>query len=323
MKKIKIIIISILLYASGPGSVSANQQDSVVVNRIRYIAGDSAITELDIKTRMNHIRASRIPLPPGKNSLEKAAVDELITMAIVDREAAKESIIISDSRIDNEIRFKMEVTGTSDMDRFKKDVEKETGLTFDEWKEYMRFQLKKRQLIQISLSVPPPDDDEIKSFYNKNKTQIGAEIAWREIILRPRDASISEESRISGLAKKIYGEVSRNPAAFGDAARNSSDNVSTAKMAGGYRSHTPIHEIAARDQMLAGMLYNMRPGSVSTVFRDSQGRYVIVKLEDKRPVPIEKVEDNIRNRLFYEKLEKSFDQWIEQRKSEMAVTEYK
>jgi putative peptidyl-prolyl cis-trans isomerase len=317
----QLFVIILLIFSSVFHSAQAQDKPVVVVNKVRFIVGESAVTELDIRNRMNHIRASKAPL--GKMTLEKAAISELITIAIVDREAAKESVIISDSRIDNEIRQRMELAGITDMDRFKKDVEKETGLSFSDWKEYMRYQLKKRQLIQISIAVPPPEDREVKAFYNKNKAQIGVEIAYREIILRPRDGSIAEESRVSSLAKNLQSQISRNPGQFGEIAKTTPDNVSPLKSAGGYRTATPIHEIAARDRMLAGMLYNMRVKTVSSVFRDSMNRYMIVLVEEKRPVSLEKVEDNIRNRLYYEKLEKSFDSWVEKKKTEIHVTEYK
>jgi putative peptidyl-prolyl cis-trans isomerase len=306
----KLMILSFLFFIGMEGLL-AEENAPVTVNKIRYIIGNSAITEFDIKTRMSHIKASRVPL--GKMTLEQAAVSELSTMAIVEKEAAKESIIISDARIDNEIRQRMEMGGIIDIERFKKDVEKETGLSYADWKEYMRYQLKKRQLIQISLSVPPPDEKEIRAFYNKNKTQIGVEISYREIILKPRDGSVAEESRISSLAKNLHDQIARNPKQFAEIAGNTAENISPAKATGGYRGATAIHEIAARDRLLAGMLYNMSPGALSSVFRDSLNRYVIVRLEEKRPVSMEKVEDNIRNRLYYEKLEKSFESWIEQK----------
>ncbi|MCB1175908.1 MAG: hypothetical protein KDK39_20200, partial [Leptospiraceae bacterium] len=80
-----------------------------------------------------------------------------------------------------------------------------------------------------------------------------------------------------------------------------------------------LSSIAQSDRILAGVLFNTGNGGVSRVFRDSRGRYMLVKVERRRPIPITKVRELIKQRLYYEKQQTVFDDWIKEKRTTIAI----
>lgn len=311
---------SILLAAPLNRAIAVEDRSGEVVNTVRYVVGDIPITSLDIIEMEKLLRRSK-QTPPHGQALTKFAIDQLIMRAIIEMEARDESVIVSDERVQNEVKRRMEFAGIDNEDRFRKLLEKETGLKYEDWIEDLRFELKKRQIIQIKVSVPAPENSEVEEFYQKNKSKIGFEVSYREIIFRTPGNNISDEQRVSNLARDVWSRLKQNPNSFSNVARSTDENISPYKSAGGLRSYSALPDIARENQVLAGILSRLRPGEISTVFRDSSHNYYIVKMEDARPVRLEKVENMIRQRLYYEKEEEAFEKWIQDRKREISIRE--
>lgn len=320
--QINSIVFWMVLFLAFPfgRAIAVDDKSGEIVNRVRYIVGDIPITQIDIEQMEKRIRRMK-QKPPGGMSLSRYAIDQLIMRAIVEMEARDESVIVSDERIQNEVKRRMEFAGIDDEDRFRRLLESETGLKFEDWVDDLRFELKKRQIIQIKVTVPVPERSEIEEFYRKNKSKIGYEVSYREIILRIAGGGIKEEQRISNLARDLWTKLKQNPGSFSGVARNTPENVSPYKSAGGLRSYSALPDIARENQVLAGVLSRLKPGQVSTVFRDSSRNYYIVKMEDIRPVRLAKVENMIRQRLYFEREDEAFEKWIQQRKKETSIRE--
>lgn len=304
--------------AAGGGSSEAGDQNGVILNRVRMVVGSISITQIDVENQMAQLRQSNRP----PRNLEQAALDRLITRAIVNMEAERESIIVSEARMENEIRRRQQATGIADQVEFQKTVARQTGSTFEIWVDDLRFEIIKRQLVQVKLTVPQPDEREVERFYRKNRNKVGTEIRYREMLFAPKNASIAEEQRVSNLAKQAHGRISANPRAFATIARSSPDNVSPLKAFGGLQDYLPIQEIAARDQILAGILFNYGAGQVPRPFRTSGNRYMVVYIEGKRPIPLAKVREQIRQRLYFDRENEVFDRWLEKRRKQVAITSY-
>ncbi|MCB1316676.1 MAG: peptidyl-prolyl cis-trans isomerase [Leptospiraceae bacterium] len=290
------------------------ESTTVLANQVRLVVGEISITDVDIQQLVEQLQRSR-----ETGNLRDKAIDILIERAIVEIEARRETIIVSDERVQNELNFRRQAMGVTDQERFQELVEEETGLSFDDWVEDVRYQIVKRQLTQIVLTVEQPTEDEVRDFYNANRARMGNEVSYREIVLVPRSNDIREEARVSDAAKEIWGRVTRDPSAFAEVARTSPANRSPQKPYGGLVGYTGIHEIADRNRILAGVLHNLSPGQVSRIFRDNYNRYYIVKLEGKRPIPYDKMREIIRRRLYFENEEKAFDIWLERRRKEISI----
>lgn len=289
-----------------------------VVNRVRYIVGDVAVTEMDI-AEMN----KNLPLlqRAGAVTSKKAtAVEELIRRAIVDMEAKRESLLVTDTRIENEISRRKDAAGVTSDEAFQKLVEKQAGMPYTLWLEDMPYQILKRQLIQLRVEVPPPTTEDMEKFYRQNRDKVGMEVAWREIVFRPR--SNSDELRVSKMAGDLWRKLNRNPNLFPGTAKKHPENASRYAGAGGYHGYVPLHELARNNNRLAGVLFQLRPGQLAPLFVEN-GRYYIIMLTSRRPTPFNKVRNLIRGRVMLEKEEQAFDDWIEKMKKEIAIVEVK
>lgn len=281
---------------------------------VRYIVGETAITDRDIESVARHFKGT------ARQRQEKS-VQMLIERAIIDREARAESIIVSEARLEHEINQRMQMAGISSEEAFRKSIERDSGMDFKLWKDELRYVLIRQQLVQIKLNVPRPEDAEVESFYRKNRSKIGEEVRFREILLRPSSGSLEEERRISTIARETQRALRGNPALFSGVARTLGDNVSPRRGAGGLYDFMAIHEVAEKDRVIAAVLHTLRTGQVSEVFRDRRGNYVILYLESKRPVPIDRIRELIRSRLYFEKEQEVFSAFLEERKKETVIRE--
>ncbi len=304
--------------AAGDGAVAPVTEDGEILNRVRLVVGTISITQIDINNQIETLRKSNKP----PRNLQKAAIDRLITRAIVNIEAERESIIVSEARMENEIRRRQLATGIDDYAEFQKVVARQTGASFDIWADDLKFEIIKRQLVQVKLTVPQPSESEVERFYRKNRGKVGIEIRYREMMFAPKNGSIAEESRVSKLAQQAYQRVRSSPGSFASVARSTPDNVSPLKGFGGLQDYIPIQNIAERDQILAGIVFNYSAGQVPRPFRTSGNRYMVVLIEGKRPIPLNKVREQIRQRLYFEKENETFDKWLVKRRKQIAITTF-
>ena len=285
-----------------------------IFNRSLYQVGPKVITAIDLNNMKKQLRSQG-----QKRNLSKKAKDALITRAIVNIEGEENNIIISKKRLENEIGKRSAQQGLSKR-KFTKKIERETGISFSDWINELRYRLVRRQLVQLSLEIKPATLAELKKFYRKNKKRIGIEIKFREIVFVPKNNNFAEESRISNLAKDVHFRLTNNPKSFANLAKTIPDNKSYYKKRGGLRPYQSIYDIAAKNKILAGLLFNMPKGAISRPFRDSLKRYLIVKLESKRPIAFRKVKHLILARVYAEKEETAFKKWITRKKKEIIVS---
>ncbi|MCB1172255.1 MAG: peptidyl-prolyl cis-trans isomerase, partial [Leptospiraceae bacterium] len=251
--------------------------DGQLVNRVQYIVGTEAITAIDIREMKKQISYT----DKGSGNLEKKAINALIDRAIVNMEAEKQTIIVSELRVENEIRRRMQSLGVNREQDFEETISRQMGMPFAIWKDELHYDLVKSQLIRIALSVPTATEKEIETFYRQNKQKIGLEIRYREMTFK--EASESETARVAG---QVYRQVVASPSSFATVARTNPANRSPTRAYGGLHAFEELSSIAQSDRILAGVLFNTGNGGVSRVFRDSRGRYMLVKVERRRPIPI-------------------------------------
>lgn len=293
--------------------LAAEAAEGEIINSVRLIVGTKPITDLDFEDGAALVKLFR----PGRVT-QKEVEEFLIEKSIVDQVAEEESVIVSEERIDKEIKRRMEMARETDEQAFRERIERETHVPFRLWKESLRYQLVRQQIVQIKVTIPQPDEREVEEFYRKNAHRVGVELLFREIVF-PKAPTIAAERKINNRAHQVHARVSANPASFAEVARSLPENVSPFKAGGGIRLWVPIDELAREDRILAGMLYRLQPGTVSPVFRDGSNRYRIVLLEGKRPVSLDRVREMIRMQLFYEKADESFARWIAEKRRQLVI----
>ncbi len=252
-----------------------------------------------------------------KKKLKKKSFDEIIERKIVDISAEENFIYITEEKIQNEIEKQRFAQGLSQKN-FRNKVEREVGLPYNEWVNELRYKLIKRQIIQINLRVSPPTIAELKRFYYQNKKRIGIELRYREIRFVPKNRQITEEARVSRLANKTYQKLIHNPKKFRAIARTHAGRYD-----GILRPYESIYDIARENPLLASLLFQVPLQSISRPFRDSLGRYMIVRVEKRHPLPFSKAKNLILNRIYAEKEEKVFSKWLKNKKKNIPLRKIK
>lgn len=276
------VIVFSLLFAP---LISLSSYESL--NAVMAIVGPKSISSLDYEEGIERYKnLSRFfPNYRKKGSLHAQVIDFLIDRAVVDNVADEESIQVNEKRIEAEIQKRMEAQGISDLEQFKKAVQTQFNLPYDVWLEDLPYQIKKGQLLQIKVSPPLPSEQEVLAWYNKNKSKVGSEFKFREIVFSPSNASIDEESRVFNELTEIRNKSLKDPSFFKLVA-SGPRNESRYRLNGGLVNWVPTFELFKTHPTTASVLSQVGgPGKISEVFRDDRKRYCLVYIEGMRPTP--------------------------------------
>lgn len=189
-------------------------QTAESLNRVVATVGTVSISELDLDDASEKYSKLQKHLKHEdfRKSLRTRIIDFLIDRAIVDVVAEEESIQVNEQRVDSEIEKRMEVMGITNRKQFEKAMETSSGMPFELWVTELPYQIKKGQLLQLKIAVPPPSEQEIKAWYNQNRDKVGFEIRYRIISIAPENDSIQEENRLykelSDIRKSILADPS-------------------------------------------------------------------------------------------------------------------
>jgi putative peptidyl-prolyl cis-trans isomerase len=299
-----------------PGERSLEPRESL--NRVVAIVGKRSITKMDYDRAVEkYKKLFKNTKTPYKGSLKTQVMDYLISKEIIDITADEETIIVNEKRVDAEVERIMEGMGYTDRAAFEKSLAEKIGLPFDLWLEELPYQIKKSQLLQVRVPVKAASEAEINAWYQKNRTKVGYEVKFREIILQPKNSSFAEEERVSIEISQIEREVRKDSSAFNLIAsgpRNQSPHRS------GYVDWSSVAEIYNKSKIFATYLMSTPDGGVSTVFRDERGRYCLIKLDGRRTTPLDTIRRFVQDVLQREKMETSFDEWIWERRKELPIT---
>jgi putative peptidyl-prolyl cis-trans isomerase len=300
--------------------LSLNLYSKEPLNKIIASIGNRTITKLDYdKALENYKLIYKNTKSPYKGSLNTQVIDHLIAKKIIEITADEETITVNQKRVESEILKIMENSGITDRATFEKSISDRMGMPFQVWVDELPIQIMKNQLIQIRVPVRPPSEEDIQKWYNQNKSKIGYEFKYREIAIIPRNTSFDEESRVSNEINQIKKEIKKDKSSFNLIASGPRNNSS---LKSGYLDWTPIGEIYKQHKFVANYLMQLEVGQVSEIFRDETNRYCILKVEGKRYTPIENIKRFIQNILQGEKIESSFDDWINERRKELPIFIY-
>ena len=315
---------------------------------------DRAIVLSDLENRFSSIQKVK-NISGKKIAYEKSRLlDQFIEDELVAQSAQEASIIVSDrkvmSRIEGMLKSYLARSVTKEeeleklMSRYSSDIlalieaerefrkgpkidprladffdqiQKTQNQDFLDFFETARTQIRRQDLISISLGVSPPSDSEALDWFRDNRSKLGYEMWVKHILIIPRGKSFSAErdanKKLSALRKRILGGES-----FEKLAAQYSEDPGSASKGGDLGWIMP----AELDPYFAGNVFNnYKYKSVSSVFKSGFG-YHIVKYFGKRTVTFEKVRPMIMQRLYYEKISDQFKKWVARKKKESEIKIY-
>lgn len=292
------------------------------INRVMAIVGKTSISQLDFDRGDEILKAlqkqKKTSFKPNKSSWKSQVLDFLIARAIIDITADEESIQANEKNIEAEIDRLMKLSQTTERAQFEKLISEKTGLPFDIWLNELPYQIKRGQLLQVRVTIKPPSEQEVSAWYNANKQKVGFEIKFREICISPKNNSFEEEQRLTGEINSIKKDVKKDREAFNLIAAGPR-NQAAGK---GINDWTPTFEIFNKSPALVNALGRLEEGRISDAFIDDRRRYCIVRLDGKRPTPLDTIRRNIQEIIQRERMDSSFDDWILTRRKEILITVY-
>lgn len=306
-------IISLLLLSSllMPAVLSSQE----VLNRVIAVVGNRPITLIDLE-RQKEILKKRRDVKKDKRNLESQVIDLLISREIVNLVAYEESITVPPERVEGALEKEMQSRGYDDLDKYKRKIKRETGLSWRQYRAELRRQLQTQQVIQLRVSVPNPSPAQVREWYNVNKAKLGEKYLVRVVQMKFNRNDPKDELRVSRAMKKARSLARRN---FAAAAEKYSDHPS--KSRGGLLGWRRLDQIARTDPILAGAVQRTREGRVSQVFVGRSG-YYIVKVEEKSNIPVEEVYEQIRALLYRRNEQEAFHRWVQEQRTRISVKIY-
>ncbi|MCP1160291.1 peptidylprolyl isomerase [Bacillus infantis] len=229
------------------------------------------------------------------------ALDALVTDKIIEMEAKKEKVTISDKEKEEELKNLKESYGGEE--GFKAALE-QSGVTEAGIAEDIEKYLKTEKLLEPRIDLK---EDEIKAYFDENKDQFAQQEQVKASHILVEDEATAKEVK----SKLDKGEE------FADLAKEYSTDASNAESGGelGYFGKGEME--AAFEEAAFALKANEISGPVKTDYG-----YHIIKVEDKKEAKEAVYEDSkeaAKKALFDERMQTEYYNWLEEKKEEYKI----
>lgn len=194
----------------------------------------------------------------------------------------------------------------------------ESGISFEDFKGNIRNSMLTQEVIRREVgSKIIIGRDEVQKYYDEHKNEFNRPetVALREIFVSTGNKSETEIPELEKKARTLLDRV-RNGEDFAELARRRSDG-STASSGG----ELGVFERGQLAKDLEEIVFKMNRGQVTDVIRTKTG-FLILKVEQRYEAglqPLEKVEGEIMNRLYFEKMEPGLRSYLQTLRRESYV----
>jgi peptidyl-prolyl cis-trans isomerase SurA len=232
-------------------------------------------------------------------------------------ERAKDMSINVDTDLVKKLDDVRKQNGFATMEDLQKAVES-TGLSWDDYKDQQKRQLMTQEVVRQEVSghmdIGP---EEVRKFYEEHKQEFNLpeQVVLSEIFLSTVGKSPEEVEAVRAKANDLHNRVVRGDD-FSQIAQKYSEG-STAKDGGslGTFQHGQL------DKQLENAVFGMNKGQVSDVIETKTG-FEILKVMDHYQAglqPLTKVQEQIQNKLYMEKMEPAMRDYLAQLREESYV----
>lgn len=311
----RLLLAAALFLALSCPVLAAQQQ--VVVDKIVAQVNGEMISLFDLNERVkNYVtQVERRPFNPSDpmlRELQERMLRSMVEDVLLKHEAVKLKVNINDAEVDSRIKELRDKSGLSEA-QFVQQLRLE-GLTRKQFADAIKRDILKKQLlgymVQRKVVVT---EEEVRAFYEQNKTGLRAQTGQRIALImlaKPEEARALRQRIVSGQLT------------FAEAARKFS--VGPGAEQGGDLGKVEFKDLAPE---LGQALKNVPPGGVSEpVLLD--GKPVLLTIgEPEAPAAaqtssgpaFESVRDEIQERLYKEKLEKQFTDYMDKLRAKSVI----
>ncbi|RKD73442.1 foldase protein PrsA [Sinobaca qinghaiensis] len=231
----------------------------------------------------------------------EAALDTMITEEVVNAEAEKAEVKVTQKEIDEEKATLEESYGGEEG---LESAISQSGLTMEDLEEQMETTLKVEKLMEADISV---SDEEIETYYEENKEDLGEPAQVEASHILTEDKETAEEIK----AKLDNGEN------FAEIAEEYSTDTASAEN-GGELGFFGTGEMAEAFEKAA---FDMEPGEISEPVETEFG-FHIINVTDKKEAEEAALEDSraeIEETLKNQKLDANYTTWLEKTKEKYDI----
>ena len=266
--------------ASGAGKTDTAVAATVNGQNIMLSEVDRAISQ-----QTNGQQDKMMPLELATARLQ--VLDGLIQQEVLFQRADKDKLLPTDDEITQAINTQKQQANLTEEEYQK--MLKESGQTEQQLRETARKQLAIQKLVEKTVSGVTVKDNEVESFFNSNKERFvnPRGVAISAIFTDPRDSAgryqddakseLEAKTKIDGIYQQL-----KTGADFADVARRRSEDDTLVRGGDmGFWDEARLKQ-ALPAQMVTDLFGSMQPGSYTAPTHLEDGRYVIVKLTDRR-----------------------------------------
>ena len=300
----------------------AKAESAEVVDRIVAVVNDDIITlfELNLSFKPYEEKIRKLGYSTDKEhqmlfKVREDMLNRLIYQKLQDQEIERLKIKIDESEIDQTIeRIKEENFYTDEDLRLTLSNE---GITMEEYRERIKEQILRTKLINLNVrSKIVITKEDITSYYKNHPDKYGEKKKYhlQNIIIKvPLFADEMEKDKIKARMDEILAELNA-----GKAFENMAKTYSPFGAGGGDLGLFGLDELSPQ---LQNTIKEMNAGEFTPVLDTDQGFQIffvkeIVKTSGK---PLEEVSPEIEKILFNEVVEKKFQSWLEELRSQSAI----
>lgn len=245
----------------------------------------------------------------GPAEIKREILDRLIDNKLLEQEAKKTGIIVSEKDLDKALE-NIQNENSISREGLLKSLEAR-GMSLEQYKEQLKLEIEKARLINREVKAKVlVKEDELKKYYTDNKDSFKeiTETRVQHIFLPiPPNADETKSKDVYEKAREILVKINNNED-FGKLAEMYSKDPSAAS--GGDMGWFKSGEITP---FLENVVFSLKVGEVSNIIVSSLGLH-IVKLTDRKEKglkPFEDVKGDIRDTIYAEKMEDEFKGWLE------------
>ncbi|WP_040676992.1 foldase protein PrsA [Paenibacillus sanguinis] len=230
------------------------------------------------------------------------ALDTLINQELIDQEAAKQNITVSETDIESELKMYLTQFGSEEK---LNEALTQFGMTRDQLDEQIVQQLKLTKLLEPQIEVT---DDQVKQIFEQNKESFNTPEQVRASIIL-----VATEEEAKEIVKELDGGAD-----FAELAKNKSLDVMTKGQGG----DTDFFARGEQDPSVEEASFKLAKGEVSEPVKTSEG-YQVIKVTDRKEAhtaTLEEKQEEIRKALVAQQVSGLSGTWLQDIRNGAEIT---
>lgn len=287
-KQFAILAVTSCLALSACSKNGASGADDKTAVAAKVNGQNILLSEVDrvISQQTNGQQGKMMPLELATARLQ--VLDGLIQQEVLFQRADKDKLLPTDDEVTQAINTQKQQANMTEEEYQK--MLKESGQTEQQLRETARKQLAIQKLVEKTVSGVTVKDSEVESFFSSNKERFVSPrgVAISAIFADPRDSAgrydddakseLDAKTKIDGIYQQL-----KTGADFADVARRRSEDDTLVRGGDmGFWDEARLKQAGIPQEMVAGLFGPMQPGSYTAPALLGDGRYVILKLTDRR-----------------------------------------